>query len=64
MLRVEERSLSGRECVLTARAVPASSSGPVRFAVGRIAGRPAVPAPRPPLDDELCALALSVGVLC
>jgi len=60
MLRVDERSSGGRECVLTARAVPACTSEPVRFAVGRIAP---VPAPRPPVDDELCALAVAVGVV-
>ncbi len=64
MLRVDERSSGGRECVLMARAVPACPSGPVRFAVGRFVERPTVPAPRPPpLDDDLCALATAVGVL-
>lgn len=60
--RVGERSLSGREHVSVLRTVSVSM-GPVRLPVGRTTGRPAVPAPPPPLDDDLCALAVAVGVL-
>lgn len=65
MLSVEESTVDGRRRTLTARPVPPdSSSGPVRFAVGSISGRPPViPAPRKPADD-VEALAVAVGVMC
>lgn len=63
MLSVVEQLPDGRSHQLSARAVPADGVGPVRFAVGLITGRPVVPAPRLALDDDLCVLAVAVGVI-
>lgn len=63
MFSVEETLPDGRRRALSVRAVPAESSGPVRFAVGRTTGSaPAVPTPRPPVDD-LVVIARAVGVI-
>lgn len=64
MLSVTEQMPDGRTRTLMARAVPADG-GRVRFAVGQVTARPTapVPSPRPPLDDDLCALAHAVGVV-
>lgn len=62
MFSVEKTLPDGRRRAVTVRPVPAGTSGPVRFAVGSVSGRPEIPAPRPPADD-LLALAVAVGVM-
>ena len=63
LLIVEETLPGGRRRTLSARVVPAGGVGPVRFAAGLITGRAAAPAPRPAPDDDLCVLAVAVGVI-
>ncbi|MFI9041635.1 hypothetical protein [Streptomyces sp. NPDC053726] len=62
MFSVEETLADGRRLALTARVVPAGTSGRARVGVGSVSARPLIPAPRLPADD-LVALAVAVGVL-
>lgn len=59
MLSVEEQMTDGRVRVLRARAVPAESHGPIRFAAGVVRPRGVVGEP----GDDLLVIARAVGVM-